>query len=418
MFNIVFGLFQSLIVLIILHKVFLKKQFSYNFIVLLVYYAIFTFPLILDTFIGIASYSTRSQFIYEISSYDTVTNLAFNLINMFVFIVLFYYKKEFQISFMFKGNFYLKLLLVLISILPLVLLIIYIDKIPSFKYASLIGLSKTNDEIYGLYKLFLNTTIISVLSGMVYLIITPKRHIYISWVVYLSIFVGLYMNGKRLVVFLFFALLIFKFYLHYKNKILTIGISIVSIGIILIFNSLYSSYLESSYQLDKFGENEYLQFRIDYSRDHNVKMAIYKELHSGEKRILEYRGQSFLYNIAFFIPREKWQNKPYPYGVYVTSASLGLFSAENLGWQMTTSLLDESIANFGIVLGLICFLSIVFLVIKFGNKFKDDILVFSLTSFVLLLFLTMQFSFSSMFIVPWVVLILIKSKRRKKLLVN
>ncbi|MDQ4483704.1 hypothetical protein RBU64_15840 [Bacillus cereus] len=214
------------------------------------------------------------------------------------------------------------------------------------------------------------------------------------------------MNGKRLVVFILISLILVNTFVNNIKKL--IPTLILSIGLILGFNAIYSNYLDSEYQLNKFSNDEYLQFRIDYSRDHNVKMAIYDEVKESQQKILDYRGQSFLYNLAFFIPRENWEDKPYPYGVYVTAASLGISSQESLGWQMTTSILDESIANLGLPLG-ICFFILLFgLIVKIGYFFKEDILLFASTNFIILLLLTMQYSFSNVFILPWCGLVICK----------
>ena len=48
-----------------------------------------------------------------------------------------------------------------------------------------------------------------------------------------------------------------------------------------------------------------------------------------------------------------WEDKPYPYAVYFTSA-MYYAPIEDRGWGMTTSIYDELIANFGI-LGIIIF---------------------------------------------------------------
>ena len=43
-----------------------------------------------------------------------------------------------------------------------------------------------------------------------------------------------------------------------------------------------------------------------------------------------------------------WEDKPYPYAVYFTSA-MYYAPIEDWGWGMTTSIYDELIANFGII---------------------------------------------------------------------
>jgi hypothetical protein len=86
--------------------------------------------------------------------------------------------------------------------------------------------------------------------------------------------------------------------------------------------------------------------RIDFGRDAVIKQAIYGELHP-EFAILEHRAQSVLFDLTFYVPRGAWPSKPWPYAVYATSTMLGRRDPEHLGWGITTSVLDEMLANFG-----------------------------------------------------------------------
>jgi len=88
----------------------------------------------------------------------------------------------------------------------------------------------------------------------------------------------------------------------------------------------------------------YENMRIDFARDAVLKFTIYRE-NVIESPILEYDFQTFLFNLLFYIPREIWPGKPYPYAVYLTSAVLGTSNVTYLGWGLTTSALSESIAN-------------------------------------------------------------------------
>ena len=97
----------------------------------------------------------------------------------------------------------------------------------------------------------------------------------------------------------------------------------------------------------------YENIRIDYGRDDVMKLAIYCELHPEEGTILDYRGQSMLFHLGTLVPRRVWDKKPEPYAVYVTARMLEM-PARRLAWGMTTSILEEAIANFswlGMLLG-------------------------------------------------------------------
>ncbi|HDX9587161.1 TPA: hypothetical protein ROX98_000064 [Bacillus pseudomycoides] len=411
--GILCGLIQTIIIFIILKRLIIERKFSFNYTFLIIYYLIFTVPLILDMILGIPKYSERSQYVYELVNTEEVA-LIFNIINVIIFGIFFTFKKEFSLDInllKIKRGFLINSMLLILSIMPVFLSIININNIPSFKYGYLVAVSKYNPSILPLYEMFLNITMISVPAGLVYLILNPKKHIYISWVVYTSVILSMYMNGKRMVVFLFFILLLVKVYINNKKSFMIMAC--LSIFSIITFNNFYSNYMDDKYGLNKFSDDKYLQYRIDYSRDHNVKMAIFKEINENENKILEYRGESFLYNLSFFMSRENWENKPYPYGVYVTAASVGLSQAQSLGWQMTTSLLDESIANLGLFFGVCFFILFFIIVFKIGYSFKENILILTTTNFIIFLFLTMQFSFSMPFVLSWLFLIAFNYIRNK-----
>ncbi|HVV87026.1 MAG TPA: hypothetical protein VHE35_28500 [Kofleriaceae bacterium] len=90
----------------------------------------------------------------------------------------------------------------------------------------------------------------------------------------------------------------------------------------------------------------YVNMRIDYGRDAVIKEDIYAELHPDRLKILDYRGESLVFYSLFFVPRSMWPGKPYPYAVYVTAAMMRA-PLRDYRWGVTTSVLDEAIANFG-----------------------------------------------------------------------
>lgn len=148
------------------------------------------------------------------------------------------------------------------------------------------------------------------------------------------------LNGKRTSVFMciigILMILILKNTI--KNKKNIISIIIVSLMILLVYGNYYNKGVTQD-------ENSYLSYRINYGRDDTLKMTIYSEMN--DEKILEHRGQTLLYYLTFYIPRDLWEYKPYPYATYFTSALVGLDTVANLGWNMTTSIYDEVLSNFG-----------------------------------------------------------------------
>jgi len=101
----------------------------------------------------------------------------------------------------------------------------------------------------------------------------------------------------------------------------------------------------------------YSGLRIDFCRDAGIRQVIYAELGGDTDRILDYRGQSLLFYAVIYVPRALWSAKPWPYAVYQTSRALELSVVTPIGWAVTTSWLDEAIANcgwFGLLVGPLC----------------------------------------------------------------
>ena len=63
--------------------------------------------------------------------------------------------------------------------------------------------------------------------------------------------------------------------------------------------------------------------RVDFGRDDVVKYVISEEFFK-HKMILDYRLQSIISLLLFFIPRSIWPTKPYPHYMYLTGHLLNL----------------------------------------------------------------------------------------------
>ncbi len=124
-------------------------------------------------------------------------------------------------------------------------------------------------------------------------------------------------------------------------------VSLLAAGGLLAFSSFYQTQLRFT---DAFVENRgrdfwYDNYRIDYGRDDTIKLNIFALLNERQMQILDYRGQSIEIISTIWIPRRFWPNKPPPYPFFVTTAAMG--RPTDGGGGVTTTCLDESIANFG-----------------------------------------------------------------------
>lgn len=184
---------------------------------------------------------------------------------------------------------------------------------------------------------------------------------------------AIWVQGKRSIVALALLLVIYllwtRGYLRGRRFVAALLAAVVTLGV---FSYSYQSAIrdvgdERPMRQDGLSSSPaYAGFRIDYGRDAVTKQAIYAELHPDEIQILEYRGQSLLFDLTFFVPRSMWPGKPYPYATYVTSAMFG-FAPRDLGWGVTTSWHDEAIANLG-WLGLVLGPLVPALVCRVGDR--------------------------------------------------
>lgn len=112
---------------------------------------------------------------------------------------------------------------------------------------------------------------------------------------------------------------------------------------------------------------EFINYELYFSRMSAVMTTIYDQLH--ERTMLDYSGQSILYNLLFFVPRVLWPEKPIMFCKYYTAYAIGV---NGLRWNLLVNIWTEFIANFGAIMGpflVIAFMSFVARVSEKSNKY-------------------------------------------------
>jgi hypothetical protein len=199
-----------------------------------------------------------------------------------------------------------------------------------------------------------------------------------------------WLNGKRnipvMIAFVFIYIFWEKGWLRGKKFVVSCFSLLLAFMLFSHFYQMNVRNLEESTNSDEY----YTSLRVDFGRDHTIKMAIYAELHP-ERPILQYRCQSCVFYPTLFIPRSAWPDKPVNYAIYISQAAIekaSLFGFE--GWVLTTSILDEAIANFswlGIIIGPL----IVCLVCRMGDA-CENAFISALTNLNATLFLVIDLS--------------------------
>ncbi|MGX7378274.1 hypothetical protein ACWOFO_13840 [Carnobacterium maltaromaticum] len=384
------------------------KQNLYNFAIV-IYYIFFILPIFLDMVFGVPNYSNKTLII---SSSDVMTNSVYSIVIFIPYLMLSFFKRP-AINFTKNHNSSKILLAILfiVSLLPLFYFLIYAPNKELFLtyawYQKGLVVSLESLEFRG--KL-LGLTKLSILA-LVSICFLSKNSVRTSLLVSPIALIIFYLDGKRTIVFMYFGLMLA---VYWYKKVFTahtfILLSVVTLMLLAGFNSFYQN--EARDFKDNTFEENLTGFRIDYGRDAVTKFSIHKKLNKDLNQILEYPGQSMLFSVLIFVPREMWPEKPYPYAVYLTSSILGL-PPTLLGWGITTSLVDESISNFGIFLGSI-FSGIVFCFIcKYGQKYDDD-LFFLYTIVIIIFMITLQLSAFFIPFLIWCMWLLYNRNKDKK----
>jgi ABC-type multidrug transport system fused ATPase/permease subunit len=209
-----------------------------------------------------------------------------------------------------------------------------------------------------------------------------------------------WINGKRNIVFLIVFFIIYLVFTNRRFSLLKKSIfTFVFVGFSVWFTSFYTSEIKK----DVTGNTDkYTQYRIDFSRDHTLKLAIYSELHPERAPILDYRGETMLFYLTIFVPRNLWPDKPLTYAQYITAAGLSQ-KAGYIGWGLTSSIFDELVANFGLWILLLC-PWIIFKMIRFGESAQNKF-VSLFTIFIVGVFMTVEITAYYILVIGWILLV-------------
>lgn len=195
--------------------------------------------------------------------------------------------------------------------------------------------------------------------------ITGKK-IFFSFIYF---FIVTWISGKRFIIATLTILLIFYITKNNINnttrKKIFKYLPIVFI-LILIFSGFYLIAVKPL--SDTSFSSVYDMLRVDFGRDDVVKYVISEEFFK-HKMILDYRLQSIISLLLFFIPRSIWPTKPYPHYMYLTGHLLNL-NILKLPAGTTPSWYEMCLCNFG-AFGFIFAILCLPLLCKLFDNFKS-----------------------------------------------
>jgi hypothetical protein len=233
-----------------------------------------------------------------------------------------------------------------VTIVLFVLVVLATDPLGYLRYATALDTTFTAKPGY------LVVSGLSALAALGCVLLLTERTIHPStrFAIVPLLFVAMWIQGKRSVV----ALTVFAvFFASWKSGrirgkaiLAAAACAALAIGG---FSAFYQSEIRSTdagARLEELSQSpNYVYFRVDYGRDAGIRQAIHAEVDPDTRPVLDYRGQSLVFLAGVAIPRALWPSKPFPYPVYSTARALGIETRE-IGWGITTSWLEEAIANF------------------------------------------------------------------------
>ncbi|RNA67734.1 hypothetical protein [Alteribacter keqinensis] len=405
-FTLVVMLIYSVFLLFRSMNLILNGYYRVIYFIVIIFYIFFVVPSIMNVVFGVPEYSSQPAFsgLHE----DFLVSGIYNLYIIYISFIFHIFGKNSNIS-SYKLSIYkvggskgLYLLSILVAVLflfsPVLLLLFAPDPSVYLNYGvSTRGLlDGESQDFHNTINLF---TRIASFSALFFIFIIRKHLIQLIIILSPYLFIIFWLNGKRSIVISFLLLLIII--LIMKGMLKGLKGVVVGVGILIICISFFFGYQQIidnliSYDLDR---DHYQDYRVNFGRDDVTKLTILSEL-DDNRQILEKRGQSFIFYLTIFVPRELWNEKPLPYAQYMTSA---IFNTEPRlwGWGMTTSVLEEFIANLGFIGGIIAPFSIITLA-RIGDRASNSLL-FLFTILITIFFLTVHLSSFFVLFVIWAV---------------
>lgn len=306
-------------------------------------------PIVLDFLFGKPDFTRFKGF--NTASKSIEIDIVYNLYITFVFLMFRNYLKKsntpkisFSSKIFFSTAYKHRYLLWFLMLLPIIFVLLSND--PSL-YLNYKANQLFRDRTFKDTHVFVGKSVlISVFAASILFYLLKNKAnsslLFPKYVLYvLLFFISFWVDGKRGVLAKYFFLLIVSgWFLGEIKPTIIIRRIFYAISFLVFFVISYGKDFTK-------GNDLYSNFRLNLGRDHTIKYTLFKELIVNEP-ILEYRGQSFYFDLIFFIPRVYWPEKPYPYAVYLITDVLNL-PKEPIGWSFTTCILEEMISNFGIV---------------------------------------------------------------------
>ena len=243
------------------------------------------------------------------------------------------------------------LILFFFSILPIVFSLVvgyyYIPFIYGWRENPILSMLQ-NDNYYSTIE---KLTYIGIASSLICLL-SPNKNFLFKLLMLCICYMNVSIESKRSIVFFTMAIFLLLKYKGFGKKINIIQLTFITVlcvvGIV-----IYSLYIKTNIRGYSDADQLYTNIRIDLFRDDTARLVIYS-LFSNMKSVIEWPFQSYITEIMYLFPLDiingilRLEVTSIGFNTYLTSTLVGASLSEGLRW-MTTSMIDEALANFSIV---------------------------------------------------------------------
>lgn len=243
------------------------------------------------------------------------------------------------------------LILFFFSILPIVFSLVvgyyYIPFIYGWRENPILSMLQ-NDNYYSTIE---KLTYIGIASSLICLL-SPNKNFLFKLLMLCICYMNVSIESKRSIVFFTMAIFLLLKYKGFGKKINFFQLAFITVlcvvGIV-----IYSLYIKTNIRGYSDADQLYTNIRIDLFRDDTARLVIYS-LFSNMKSVIEWPFQSYITEIMYLFPLDiingmlRLEVTSIGFNTYLTSTLVGASLSEGLRW-MTTSMIDEALANFSIV---------------------------------------------------------------------
>lgn len=389
----------------------LKKIINGNYCIidfcLVAFYGMQIIPLFVEAFCGVDD-SLGKETRFFLANSDSEVNIIYGIMVICVMsalaILSIIHSKKYCLKYDGVTNFFnrlkrskkAQLILSIMMVCPIFLVILAPNPILYLTYKSIWRINQIGTVSERMYH---NTVIyygnnLALIGIMIKYFTRTNKRIWKNIDVVIAIVLMTWVDGKRaLFIMAILGIIIIDIInKSYQNKIYVFLKKIVALfSIIVIFFFLYGKVV------DKLQSNSFItNYSLYLGRMSSVKVAIYDMLH--KKEILDYPGQTILFDLFFYIPRSIWKTKPSMFTQYFTAYAIN--SNIFVSWNLHVNIWTEMIANFGLVLGCIAGVICTHLIAKASSKSNN--LVCQMTGMIFLIFYYM-FGFEIILMILFIV---------------